>query len=95
MPLLTCRSFSLSVLSKNAKNLLLKFPVLPTHGALVLGLLSSQPLHDAMDVKAVAALTPHLGKRYPTMSTYGRAAAQDQDIVYFVIQYSMKRTTCN
>ena len=79
----------------SSKNLLLEFPVLPAHGALMLGLLSSQPLHDAMDVEAVAALTPHLGNRYPTMSTYGRAAAQDQDIVYFVIQSSMKSTTCN
>ena len=67
---------SLSVLSY--KNLLLEFPVLPAHGALMLGLLSSQPLHDAMDVEAVAALTPHLGNRYATMSTYSRAAAQEQ-----------------
>ena len=90
-PLLTCRSFSLSVLS--FKNLLLEFPVLPAHGALMLGLLSSQPLHDAMDVEAVAALTPHLRNRYPTMSKYVRAAAQDQDIVvYYVTQYLIKST---
>ena len=81
--------FTFSVFS--SKNLLLEFPVLPAHGALMLGLLSSQPLHDTMDVEAVAALTPHLGNRYATMSTYSRAAAQDRDIVYFVIQYSMKR----
>ena len=91
MPLLTCKSFSFSVLSFN--NLLLEFPVLPAHGALVLGLLSSQPLHDAMDVETVAALTPHLENKYPTMSKYGRAAAQDQDIVvYYVTQYLIKST---
>ena len=60
MPLLTCKSFSFSVFS--FKNLLLEFPVLPAHGALVLGLLGTQPLHDAVDVEAVAALTPHLVK---------------------------------
>jgi len=43
----------------SSKNLLLEFPVLPAHGALMLGLLSPQPLHDTMDVEAVAALTPH------------------------------------
>ena len=51
--------FTFSVLS--FKNLLLEFPVLPAHGALMLGLLSSKPLHDAMDVEAMTALTPHLG----------------------------------
>jgi hypothetical protein len=32
----------------------------------VLGLLGPQPLHDAVDVEAVAALTPHQG----TVITY-------------------------
>ena len=91
MPLLTCKSFSFSVLSFN--NLLLEFPVLPAHGALMLGLLSSKPLHDAMDVEAMTALTPHLGNWYPTMSKYGRAAAQDQDIVYYVIQSNAQFAT--
>ena len=40
-------------------SLLLELPLLPAHGALVLGLLGPQPLHDAVDVKAVAALSPH------------------------------------
>ena len=34
---------------------------LAAHGALVLGLLGAQPLHDAVDVEAVGALAPHLG----------------------------------
>ena len=37
--------------------LLLELPLLPAHGALVLGLLGAQPLHDAVDVEAVTALT--------------------------------------
>lgn len=41
------------------KLLLLELPLLPAHGALVLGLLRAQPLHDAVDVEAVAALSPH------------------------------------
>ena len=44
------------------QSLLFELPLLPAHGALVLGLLGPQPLHDAVDVEAVAALTPHLRK---------------------------------
>ena len=44
------------------QNSLFELPLLPAHGALVLGLLGAQPLHDAVDVEAVAALTPHLIK---------------------------------
>ena len=75
------------------RGLLFVFPVLSAHGALVLGLLGAQPLHDAVDVEAVAALTPHLRNRYPTMSKYVRAAAQDQDIVYYVIQSNAQFAT--
>ena len=41
--------------------LLLVFPVSPTHGTVVLGLLGGQPLLNAVDVEAVAALSPHQG----------------------------------
>ena len=40
------------------QNSLFELPLLPAHGALVLGLLGAQPLHDAVDVEAVAALPP-------------------------------------
>ena len=43
-------------------NLLFVFPVSSAHGTVVLGLLGGQPLLNAVDVEAVAALTPHLMK---------------------------------
>ena len=45
---------------ESSESSLFELPLLPTHGALVLGLLGAQPFHDAVDVKAVAALAPHL-----------------------------------
>ena len=38
------------------QSLLFELPLLPAHGALVLGLLGPQPLHDAVDVEAMGAL---------------------------------------
>jgi hypothetical protein len=38
---------------------LFELPLLAAHGAEVLRLLGAQPLHDAVDVEAVAALAPH------------------------------------
>ena len=58
-----CRIHSLNSLNVRLwQSLLFELPLLPAHGALVLGLLGPQPLHDAVDVEAVAALTPHLMK---------------------------------
>ena len=42
-------------------NLLFVFPVSSAHGTVVLGLLGGQPLLNAVDVEAVAALSPHQG----------------------------------
>ncbi len=58
-------------------SLLLEFPLLATHGALVLRLLSAQPLHDAVDVKAVAALAPH--QRTVITSTSGRMCQYSEE----------------
>ena len=41
---------------RGSESSLLELPLLPAHGAEVLGLLRVEPLHDAVDVEAMGAL---------------------------------------
>lgn len=55
---------------------LLELPILAAHGAELLCLLSAQPLHDAVDVEAVAALAPHQRTVVTCIFTVGAAAIE-------------------
>ena len=52
----TLVTYHLLQTDKNNRPSLLELPLLPAHGAEVLGLLRVEPLHDAVDVEAVGAL---------------------------------------
>lgn len=46
----------------NSPGLFLELPLLATHRTLVIHLLRVEPLHDAVDVKAVGTLAPDYNK---------------------------------